>query len=63
LLDRAGKTLPAFQVTTGSGTKYEGPQLSFWEHQGEVLVEWEGVELRCKRRATAPAGVSGTGSR
>jgi heat shock protein HslJ/membrane-bound inhibitor of C-type lysozyme len=56
LFVRGGQTRPAFQIVAGSGTKYEGPELTFWEHQGEAVVDWSGSELRCKRRPTAPAG-------
>jgi len=36
-------------ATSGSGAKYEGPQGSLWEHEGEALVRWgaDEAELHC----------------
>jgi heat shock protein HslJ/membrane-bound inhibitor of C-type lysozyme len=57
LLVRGGQTRPAFQVAAGSGSKYEGAELAYWEHQGEAVVQWSGTELRCKTSpVAAPAG-------
>jgi len=50
LIERDGRTRPAFQVMAASGTKYEGRDLTFWEARGEATVTWSGVELKCKRR-------------
>ena len=40
-----------FLVTAASGSKYEGRNESFWEHQGEARVVWgyEAPELVCKK--------------
>jgi heat shock protein HslJ/membrane-bound inhibitor of C-type lysozyme len=50
LVERAGRTRPAFQVVAASGVKYEGQDLMFWEARGEALVNWSGVEAKCRRR-------------
>ena len=50
LIEREGRTRPAFQVTAASGAKYEGQDVMFWEARGEASVNWSGVELKCKRR-------------
>ncbi len=36
----------------GSGSKYQGRNESFWEHQGEATVVWgyEAPEMKCVRR-------------
>lgn len=38
------------QAPAASGSKYEGPDASFWEHQGEVRIRWGTglTELICK---------------
>lgn len=37
-----------------SGSRYEGANVSFWEHQGEVQLRWgpNAAPLRCVRAAT-----------
>jgi uncharacterized protein len=37
---------------SGSGSKYQGRNESFWEHQGEAVVVWGygSPEMRCKKR-------------
>jgi uncharacterized protein len=37
----------AFQARSGSGTKYTAANVEFWEHQGEVTLEWFGKKLTC----------------
>jgi heat shock protein HslJ len=49
LLERAGQSRLAFRVRSGSGAKYEGANLLFWEGR-ETSVNWSGVALKCKRR-------------
>jgi heat shock protein HslJ/membrane-bound inhibitor of C-type lysozyme len=56
LLVRAGQTRPAFQAVSGSGAKYEGEGLSYWEAKGEAIVDWSGTELRCKTGPGAQLG-------
>jgi heat shock protein HslJ/membrane-bound inhibitor of C-type lysozyme len=49
LLERGGITRPAFQVKAGSGSKYEGDGVMFWEARGEAMLTWMGSEATCKR--------------
>ena len=37
---------------SGSGSKYQGGNETFWEHQGEALITWgfEASEMRCLRK-------------
>jgi heat shock protein HslJ/membrane-bound inhibitor of C-type lysozyme len=51
LVQRDNQTRPAFQVRSGSGAKYEGQDLMFWDAHGEAMVTWSGVELKCKPRS------------
>ena len=39
---------------SGSGSRYQGRNESFWEHQGEAVVTWgyEAPEMRCKKALT-----------
>jgi heat shock protein HslJ/membrane-bound inhibitor of C-type lysozyme len=48
LVERGNQTRPAFRVRAASGVKYQGPDIMFWEARGEALVNWSGVELKCK---------------
>jgi len=48
LLEHANQTRPAFQVRSGSGAKYEGQGVLFWEAHGEATVTWSGVAQTCK---------------
>jgi membrane-bound inhibitor of C-type lysozyme len=50
LIERNKETRPAFQAPSGSGAKYEGKGVMFWEHQGEAMATWSEVELTCKLR-------------
>ena len=56
LLERDGRLVPAFQVRSASGAKYEGAGVSFWEARGEATVRWKGADLVCrpKSRAASP---------
>jgi uncharacterized protein len=38
----------AFVALTGSGARYLGPGVDFWEHQGEAAVTWYGTKMTCK---------------
>jgi len=40
-----------FQQPSGSGTKYQGRNETFWEHQGEALITWGygSPEMKCKK--------------
>jgi uncharacterized protein len=41
-----------FQQPSGSGTRYQGRNESFWEHQGEATIVWgyDAPEMRCVRK-------------
>jgi uncharacterized protein len=45
-----GRTVTAFVARSGSGARYEGPTVSYWEHQGEASVVWFGRKLKCSTR-------------
>jgi uncharacterized protein len=40
-----------FQQPSGSGTKYQGRNETFWEHQGEALITWGygSPEMKCRK--------------
>ena len=38
----------AFISPSGSGAKYEGQDVSFWNKGDEAMVTWKGQELKCK---------------
>ena len=48
LLQHENQTRPAFQVRSGSGAKYAGQDVIFWEAHSEATVMWFGVERKCK---------------
>jgi hypothetical protein len=50
LVERDGRTRPAFSVPAASGTKYEAKELVFWEARGLASVVWSGVSMECRRR-------------
>ena len=50
LVERGDRMVLGTQVRAASGAKYEGPNLMFWEHQGEAQVAWMNVELKCNER-------------
>src|SRR5207253_8591751 len=35
-----GRSVTAFIQRSGSGARYDGPSVSYWEHQGEASVVW-----------------------
>ena len=41
-----GRTVTAFVARSGSGARYEGPSVSYWEHQGEASVVWFGRTMQ-----------------
>jgi len=47
LLERESKKVIAWMVTTGSGSRYEGQNVTFWAKGAEASVTWFDVELRC----------------
>ena len=40
----------AFLSPSGSGAKYEGGNVMFWEHHGEAQLTWFGKEMTCQVR-------------
>jgi len=42
-----GRTVTAFVAPSGSGARYEGASVSYWEHQGEASVVWFGRKMKC----------------
>jgi len=49
IAERGDQSVLMTQVPAASGTHYEGPDESFWEHQGEATVRWGfgAPEMRC----------------
>ncbi len=45
-----GRTVTAFIARSGSGARYDGPSVSYWEHQGEASVVWFGRPMKCATR-------------
>jgi len=45
-----GRTVTAFIQRSGSGSRYGGPSISYWEHQGEASVVWFGRSMKCSTR-------------
>jgi uncharacterized protein len=50
LLEREGKKVTAWMVTTGSGSKYEGQNVIFWAKGAEATVTWLEEQLTCSVR-------------
>lgn len=50
VLTRGDDQVIAFLARSGSGAKYEGGNVSFWEHQGEVSGSWNGKPFKCAVR-------------
>ncbi|MBP8134332.1 MAG: MliC family protein, partial [Zoogloea sp.] len=52
IAERGDETSLMRQVPTGSGTRYEGRNESFWEHQGEATVVWgwQATPMHCVRK-------------
>jgi uncharacterized protein len=40
----------AHQILSGSGARYRGHNVDFWEHHGEARLTWRGKEVTCKVR-------------
>lgn len=49
IAERGDQSALMTQLPAASGTHYEGPNESFWEHQGEARVRWGfgAPEMRC----------------
>ena len=54
----AGRNLTAFVQRSGSGARYGGPNISYWEHQGEASVVWFGRAMKCATRTCARTNFS-----
>lgn len=46
-----GRTVTAFIARSGSGARYDGPSISYWEHEGEATVVWFGRSMKCATRS------------
>jgi uncharacterized protein len=46
-LERGDKTVTAWLVPAGSGSKYEGQNVEFWAKGKDAMVTWQGTELKC----------------
>jgi membrane-bound inhibitor of C-type lysozyme len=49
VLKRGTETRVAFNVISGSGARYLGDGVSFWEARGEATINWSGRDERCRR--------------
>jgi len=51
IAERGGSVSLMVSQPSGSGTKYQGRNGTFWEHQGEALITWGygTVPMRCKK--------------
>jgi uncharacterized protein len=49
--DRGDRSAMLFASPSGSGARYEGQGVSYWEHQGDASITWgDGAkEMKCKR--------------
>ena len=52
IAERGDRVSLMYLQPSGSGSKYEGRNESFWEHHGEAVVVWGygSPEMRCKKR-------------
>jgi membrane-bound inhibitor of C-type lysozyme len=50
IAERGDSSSLMFIQPSASGAKYQGPNESFWEHQGEARITWgdEAPEMICK---------------
>jgi membrane-bound inhibitor of C-type lysozyme len=46
-LVRDGQTVTLPQAMSGSGARYQGDQIEFWNKGADDMVEWHGVKLEC----------------
>lgn len=49
-IERGDRTVTAFLVPRGSGSRYEGQNLTFWSKGKEAMVTWMGSDLKCVAR-------------
>lgn len=52
IAERGDSVSLMYRQPSASGTRYQGRNESFWEHQGEARVVWgyEAPEIRCRKR-------------
>mgnify|MGYP001824327847 FL=1 len=52
IAERGDQVSFMIQQPSGSGTKYQGRNETFWEHQGEATIVWgyDAPEMRCVRK-------------
>jgi membrane-bound inhibitor of C-type lysozyme len=46
-LVRNGKTFTLPQAISGSGARYVGDDIEFWNKGDNAMVEWQGTKLEC----------------
>jgi membrane-bound inhibitor of C-type lysozyme len=46
-LVRNGQTFTLPQAMSGSGARYQGDQIEFWNKGDDAMVEWQGTKLEC----------------
>lgn len=51
VLERGDKSVVAYIARSGSGAKYAGANVTFWEKGGDVQVTWFGTSLKCREQA------------
>lgn len=54
IAERGDQVALMYLQPSGSGSKYQGQNESFWEHHGEAIVVWGygSTEMRCKQKPT-----------
>ncbi len=52
IAERGDQVSLMFQQMSASGARYQGPNESLWEHQGEALITWGygSKQMKCKKR-------------
>jgi membrane-bound inhibitor of C-type lysozyme len=50
VLKRGTDTRVAFTVRSGSGSRYVGDRVSFWEARGEATINWSGRDEKCRSK-------------
>jgi uncharacterized protein len=49
-IERGDRTVTAWLVPTGSGAKYEGQNVEFWNKGKDAMVTWNGDKMTCTTR-------------
>jgi membrane-bound inhibitor of C-type lysozyme len=50
LVSLNGREVIVLAAPSASGARYTGPDMEFWEHQGEVTITTSGLKLTCRKR-------------